>query len=86
MICFYGLSGNLGVAAVASLTGFSSNDWAGMLLALVHSIASIAQVLLGNLVNRVALKPFFKFIVLCLPISVFGAFPFLPTRQLPTTF
>lgn len=36
----------------------------GMLLAVVYAIASIAQVVVGNLVNRFALKPFFMIMVL----------------------
>lgn len=36
----------------------------GMLLAVVYAIASIAQVVVGNLVNRFALKPFFMSMVL----------------------
>ncbi len=36
----------------------------GILLALVYTISSIAQVVVGNLVNRFALKPFFLFMVL----------------------
>ena len=37
----------------------------GILLAIVYSVASVAQVVVGNLVNRIALKPFFLFMVLC---------------------
>lgn len=36
----------------------------GILLAVVYAVASIAQVVVGNLVNRFALKPFFLFMVL----------------------
>ena len=36
----------------------------GILLALVYAVASLAQVVVGNLVNRFALKPFFVFMVL----------------------
>ena len=35
----------------------------GMLLAMVYAVASIAQVVVGNLVSRFALKPFFMFMV-----------------------
>lgn len=36
----------------------------GILLAVVYTVSSIAQVVVGNLVNRFALKPFFLFMVL----------------------
>ncbi len=36
----------------------------GILLAIVYTVSSIAQVVVGNLVNRFALKPFFLFMVL----------------------
>jgi MFS family permease len=36
----------------------------GMLLAVVYAIASVAQVVVGHLVNRFALKPFFMMMVL----------------------
>ena len=35
----------------------------GILLAIVYAVASIAQVVVGNLVSRFALKPFFMFMV-----------------------
>ena len=37
----------------------------GVLLAVVYAVASVAQVVVGNLVSRFALKPFFLFMVLC---------------------
>ena len=36
----------------------------GVLLAVVYAVASLAQVVVGNLVSRIALKPFFLFMVL----------------------
>jgi MFS family permease len=36
----------------------------GMLLAVVYAIASLAQVIVGNLVNRFPLKPFFMTMVI----------------------
>ena len=37
----------------------------GLLLAAVYAVASVAQVVVGYLLNRFALKPFFLFMVLC---------------------
>ena len=37
----------------------------GMLLAVVYAIASVAQLVVGHLIHRYALKTFFRFMVLC---------------------
>jgi predicted MFS family arabinose efflux permease len=46
----------------------------GALMALVYAVASIAQVVVGNLVNRFALKPFFMVMVLAqIPMLLFAS-------------
>jgi len=46
----------------------------GMLLALVYAIGSVAQVVVGRLIDRVALKPLFLAIVACqIPLFVLAA-------------
>ncbi len=46
----------------------------GLLLAVVYAIASVAQVVVGNLIHRFPLKTFFRFMVLCqIPMLVLAS-------------
>jgi len=49
-------------------------DMLGLLLALVYAVASVAQVVVGHLINRFALKRFFMFMVMAqIPMLVLAS-------------